>query len=126
MLLNITTIVIALIAIYFVYDMVTLIREKQFSLARSRTYAILLGLLMSIRMIYGYFFDDFLTESGIPSRGIFVICTIGLAVLYTLGDLVVALAKKSSDSKFVRRKLTFFLFMVVVLVFYMWMKKSLS
>ena len=41
MLLNITTIFVALIAIYLVYDMVELIKARQFSLARSRTYAVL-------------------------------------------------------------------------------------
>lgn len=65
-------------------------------------------------------------ESTIPNRGLFVICTIGLAVVYTLIDLIVALMKKRDDTKFVRRKLTFFVFMVVLLIFYIWMKKSLG
>lgn len=84
MLLNITTIFVALIAIYLVYDMVELIKARQFSLARSRTYAVLLGLLMCGRMIYGYFTaQPGAEESSIPNRGLFVICTIGLAVVYT-------------------------------------------
>ncbi len=125
MLLNLTTLIIALIAIYFLCDMVALIKEKQFSLARSRTYAIILGLLMTGRMIYGYFADDFTQDDGIPNRGIFVVCTIGAATLYSLVDLIVALVKKRGDCKFIRRKLTFFLFMFVLLIFYMWMKKAL-
>lgn len=120
-----TTILIALIAVYFLGDMVALIKDGQFSPARSRTYAILLGLFMCGRMIYGYFFDQFQAESGLPRQGIFVICTLGIAVLYTLIDLAVALVKKNDDKKFVRRKLTFFLFMLVLLVFYLWMKKAL-
>ena len=124
MLLNITTILVALIAIYLVYDMVELIKARQFSLARSRTYAVL---LMCGRMIYGYFTaQPGAEESSIPNRGLFVICTIGLAVVYTLIDLIVALVKKRDDTKFVRRKLTFFVFMVVLLIFYIWMKKSLG
>lgn len=125
MLLNLTTLIIALIAIYFLYDMVALIKEKQFSMARSRTYAIILGLLMTGRMIYGYFADDFTEDAGIPNRGIIVICTIGAATLYAMIDFIVALVKKRGDCKFIRRKLTFFLFMFVLLVFYLWMKKAL-
>ena len=125
MLLTLTTVLIALIAVYFLGDMVTLIKAGQFSAARSRTYAVLLGLFMCGRMIYGYFFDQFQQESGLPRQGIFVICTLGIAVVYTLVDLVVALVKKNDDKKYVRRKLTFFLFMLVLLVFYLWMKKAL-
>ena len=127
MLLNITTIFVALIAIYLVYDMVELIKARQFSLARSRTYAVLLGLLMCGRMIYGYFTaQPGAEESSIPNRGLYVICTIGLAVVYTLSDLIVAVVKKRDDTTVVRRKLTCFGFMVVLLIFYIWMKKSLG
>ena len=41
-----------------------------------------------------------------------------IALIYTAYDLAVALFKKS-DSKFIRRKLTFFLFMLVLAFFYM-------
>lgn len=43
---------------------------------------------------------------------------IALAVIYTAYDLAVALIKKK-DCKFIRRKLTFFLFMIVLAFFYM-------
>lgn len=125
MLLTTTTILIALITVYFLGDTIAQIKDGQFSAARSRTYALLLGLFMCGRMIYGYFFDQFQPGSGLPRQGIFVICTLGIAVLYTLVDLAVALIKKNDDKKFVRRKLTFFLFMLVLLVFYLWMKKTL-
>lgn len=47
--------------------MVELIKARQFSLARSRTYAVLLGLLMCGRMIYGYFAaQPGVEESTIP------------------------------------------------------------
>ena len=39
-------IILIAIAAYFIYDMVLLIREKELSVARSRTFAILLGLFM--------------------------------------------------------------------------------
>ena len=51
-------------------------------------------------------------------REYFIIFLIALAVIYTAYDLAVALFKKS-DSKFIRRKLTFFLFMLVLAFFYM-------
>ena len=117
--LLLTTILIALIAIYFIYDMVGLIGEKQFSLGRSRTYAILIGLVLCGRMIYSFFTDDFTDEGGVSNRGHFVMGLLGVATLYTLGDLCVALFTKK-DGAFIRRKLTFFLFMLVLLVFYVW------
>ena len=120
----ITIVIIALIAIYFLCDMVALIKDGQFSAARSRTYAILLGLFMCGRVIYGYFHDTFQPQGALANRGLFILCVIGAAVGYTLVDLIVALAKKKDDTKFVRRKLTFFLFMLVLMVFYVWMKKT--
>ena len=122
--LLLTLVIIALIAIYLLCDMVLQIRDGQFSPARSRTYAILLGLFMCGRILYGYFHDSF-SDQGLASRGLVILCAIGAAVLYTLIDLIAALAKKRDDCKFVRRKLTFFLFMLVLLVFYVWMKKAL-
>ena len=47
-------IILIAIAAYFIYDMVLLIREKELSVARSRTFAILLGLFMRGWMLYGY------------------------------------------------------------------------
>lgn len=47
-------IILIAIAAYFIYDMVLLIRDKELSVARSRTFAILLGLFMIGWMLYGY------------------------------------------------------------------------
>lgn len=132
-------IILFALAAYFVVDAIMLMRNNQLSVKRSRTYAIIIALAMLGKMFFAYFtgtpiFDG---EDTTPSgREYFIFAAISLAVLYTLVDMVMAILKKDAylteathpDKKcktqadFVRRKLTYFLFMVVLLFFYMDLK----
>ncbi|MDD4819955.1 MAG: hypothetical protein PHD21_03890 [Flavobacteriales bacterium] len=136
--LPILIILIALSA-YFVIDAILLLKENKLSVKRSRTYAIVLSLAMLGKMIYSYFTgtpifcDNQVTPTG---REFFILTLILIAVLYTLGTVLVAIFKKNAylteathpDNKckcqkeYIRRKMTYFLMMLVLLFFYLDLK----
>lgn len=132
-------IILFALAAYFVVDAILLMKENQLSVKRSRTYAIILSLLMLGKMIYSYFAGvPIFCDGGVcPSgREYLITVLIIIAVLYTLVNLLIAIFKKDAylteathpdrkcktQKEFIRRKLTYFLMMVVLLFFYLDLK----
>lgn len=127
------------LAVYFVADAVLLLKNRQFTVKRSRTMAIIIALLLIGLLLWGRFTGNPVggEESyGLDGREYFILGLISLATVYAFVDFIRSLMKKDSFQKeatnpdakcttwggFVRRKLTFFLFLVTVFIFYVILK----
>ncbi|MBQ1968153.1 MAG: hypothetical protein II371_00985 [Flavobacteriales bacterium] len=132
-------VVLIALAVYFVADAVLLLKNRQFTVKRSRTWAILISLLMIGLLLWGWFTGHPVggeKSYGLDGREYFIMGLIAIATIYTFVDFVRSLMKKDSFQKeatnpdvkcttwggFVRRKLTFFLFLITVFIFYVVLK----
>ena len=132
-------VVLIALAVYFVADAMLLLKNKQFSVKRSRTWAIVISLLLIGLLLWGWFTGHPVggeKSYGLDGREYFIMGLIVLSTIYAFVDFIRSLMKKESFQKeatnpdvkcatwggFVRRKLTFFLFMITLLIFYVVLK----
>ena len=132
-------VVLIALAVYFVVDAMLLLKNKQFSVKRSRTWAIVISLLLIGLLLWGWFTGHPVggeKSYGLDGREYFIMGLIVLSTIYAFVDFIRSLMKKESFQReatnpdvkcvtwggFVRRKLTFFLFMITLLIFYVVLK----